>query len=310
MDYPIEIEGLTKTYPNNFTAVSDLNIKIPKGVFGFLGPNGAGKTTTIKILVGAMKPTSGTARILGDDIIKHSLETRRLIGYLPEKSGAYDSMSGSRFLCYMGELAGLSSYKASMKARELLEWSGLSDWADSPIARYSAGMRQRLGLAQSLINDPGIIFLDEPTSNLDPLGREDFIDKIRELAGEGRTILISTHIIPEIEQVVDYVAIMSRGKLILEGKLETLVYGQGDKEYRIEVDSPRALLEQLEHQDFVGNAYLENEQLFIAARDEQQLSMAVTGYCSRNNDRLRLFEPVKKDLQTIFNNAIKKARVE
>ena len=309
MDYPIEIEGLTKTYPNNFTAVSDLNIKIPKGVFGFLGPNGAGKTTTIEILVGAMKPTSGTARILGYDIIKNSLETRRLIGYLPEKPGAYDSMSGCRFLCYMGELAGLSSHKALTKARELLEWSGLAHWADSPIARYSAGMRQRLALAQSLMNDPRLIFLDEPTANLDPLGRDDFIDKIRELAGEGRSIFISTHIIPEVEQVVDYVAIMARGKLILEGKLEALVYGQGVKEYEIEVTSPRILLGQLEHQDFVVNAYLENEQLFITAKDEEQLSIAVTRFCSQNNNRLRLFEPVKRDLQTIFNNAIKKAQV-
>ncbi|MFC1980884.1 ABC transporter ATP-binding protein [Chloroflexota bacterium] len=309
MDYSIEIEGLTKTYPNNFTAVSDLNIKIPKGVFGFLGPNGAGKTTTIEILVGAMKPTSGTARILGYDIIIDSLKTRRLIGYLPEKPGAYDSMSGRRFLCYMGELAGLSSYKASMKARELSEWSGLARWADSPIARYSAGMRQRLALAQSLMNDPELIFLDEPTANLDPLGRDDFIDKIRELAGEGRSIFISSHIIPEVEQAVDYVAIIARGKLILEGKLEALVYGQGVKEYKIEVASPQTLLGQLEHQDFVVNAYLENEQLFITVKDEEQLSIAVTRFCSQNNNRLRLFQPVKRDLQTIFNNAIKKAQV-
>ena len=309
MDYPIEIEGLTKTYPNNFTAVSDLNIKIPKGVFGFLGPNGAGKTTTIEILVGAMKPTSGTARILGYDIIKDSLETRRLIGYLPENPGAYDSMSGCRFLCYMGELAGLSSYKASIRARELLEWSGLARWADSPIARYSAGMRQRLALAQSLMNDPRLIFLDEPTANLDPLGRDDFIDKIRELAGEGRSIFISTHIIPEVEQVVDYVAIIARGKIILEGKLEALVYEQRVKEYKIEVASPQILLGQLEHQDFVVNAYLENEQLYITVKDEEQLSIAVTRFCSQNNNRLRLFEQVKRDLQTIFNNAIKKDQV-
>ncbi|MFC1904324.1 ABC transporter ATP-binding protein [Chloroflexota bacterium] len=310
MDYPIEIEGLTKTYPNSFTAVSNLNIKIPRGVFGFLGPNGAGKTTTIEILVGAMKPTSGTARILGYDIITDSLKTRRLIGYLPEKPGAYDSMSGCRFLCYMGELAGLSSHKASMKARELLAWSDLARWADSPIARYSAGMRQRLALAQSLMNDPELIFLDEPTANLDPLGRDDFIDKIRELAGDGRSIFISSHIIPEVEQVVDYVAIITRGKLILEGKVEALVYGQEVKEYKIEVASPQILLGQLEHQDFVINAYLKNEQLFITVKDEAQLSIAVTGFCSQNNNQLRLFQPVKRDLQTIFNNAIKKAQVE
>ena len=306
-EYVIEIEGLSKTYPNKFTAVSGLTLKVPKGVFGFLGPNGAGKTTTIEILVGAMKPSSGTARVMGHDIVRDSLAVRRLIGYLPERPGFYDEMSGRRFLRYMGELSALDGRQASLRATELLDWVGLGGWADSPIARYSAGMKQRLGLAQSLINDPELLILDEPTANLDPLGRADFIVKVKELARQGKTIFVSTHIIPEMEQMADYVAIIAGGRLLVQGGIEELTQRREVKEYRIDVSQPELLVNELEARDFIVRTSLKDGQLLVESRDDDGLSAAIVAFCSDQHQQLHLFEPVRADLQIVFKEALAQA---
>ncbi len=303
--YAVEIEGLTKTYRNDFTAVSNLSMKVPTGVFGLLGPNGAGKTTTMQILVGAMRPSAGTARILGHDILKDSLASAKLVGYLPERPGFYDEMSGRRFLHYMGELSGLSNREASSKATELLEWAGLKGWGNSPISQYSAGMRQRLALAQSLINDPRVLFLDEPTANLDPLGRADFLNKVKELAGQGKTIVISTHIIPEMEQVADHVAIIAQGKLVVEGSIEELLHNRRPGIYRIGVSQPELLVKELMGNGFI--AYLEDGQVMVETDKEKRLSQLVVAYCWQHKEQLRLFEPVRADLQQVFQKAIETA---
>ena len=304
-EYVIEIEGLSKTYANKFTAVSDLTLKVPKGVFGLLGPNGAGKTTTIQILVGAMRPSAGTARILGRDILRDSLAARKLVGYLPERPGFYDEMSGRRFLGYMGELSGLSNREVSSRATELLEWASLKRWGDSPIAQYSAGMKQRLGLAQSLINDPRLLFLDEPTAHLDPLGRADFINKVRELAGQGKTIVISTHIIPEMEQVADHVAIITQGKLVVEGSIKELLHNSRLGIYRIDVSQAELLVKELTSNGFI--AHLEDGQVTAETEEEKRLSQFVVSFCWQHKQQLRLFEPVRGDLQQVFQEAIETA---
>ncbi len=297
----VTIEGLAKIYRNGFTAVSGLSMA---GVFGLLGPNGAGKTTTIQILVGAIKPSAGTISILGYDIFKQPLESRKLIGYLPERPGFYDEMPGRRFLDYMGELGGLSHRKAFSRARELLKWVGLKRWENSPIAQYSAGMRQRLGLAQSLINDPQILFLDEPTANLDPLGRADFIDKVRELADQGKTVVISTHIIPEMEQVADHVAIIARGKLVVEGSIKELTCSRRQGLYRIDVPQPGLLVEELTSNGFIS--HLEDGQIIAESGNEEKLSRSVVSFCWRHKQTLRLFEPVRVDLQQVFREALER----
>ena len=306
-EYVIEIEGLTKTYANRFTAVSDLTLKVPKGVFGFLGPNGAGKTTVIEILVGAMKPTSGTARILGHDITKDSLAVRKAIGYLPEMSAVYDDMSGVRFLRYMGELDGLSSKESRDRATELLEWVGLRGRANSPVSRYSAGMKQRLGLAQALMGDPQLIFLDEPTSNLDPLGRADFVEKVKELARQGKSVFISSHLIPEIEQMADHIAIIADGRLVVQGSIEELTQRQGGKEYRIEVSQPELLVKELEARDFIVKTSLKDGQFLVETGDGDKLSATIVAFCSEQHQQLRLFEPAQADLLTVFKEALAQA---
>ncbi|GMR18968.1 MAG: ABC transporter ATP-binding protein [Patescibacteria group bacterium] len=305
MKYIIEIENLTKIYPNKFTALSELTFKVPKGVFGFLGPNGAGKTTLMEILVGLMKPTVGTASILGHNIMEESIESRRHIGYLPEKPGVYEDMSGFRFLRYMGELSGLAPSKASKNAKETLKFVGLNEWGEKLAGSYSAGMRQRLALAQALIADPEVIFLDEPTANLDPLGRDDVIKKVKELAARGKTIFISSHIIPEIEQMADHIAIIHEGKLVVEGSVRDLIRRQDLNEYKIEVSEPEIVKRELETRDFVSNIRLVQNRIFVKTADSEMLSSEIPKILAAHNMRLRSFEPIKTDLETIFRDALK-----
>lgn len=231
--------------------------------------------------------------------------SRKLVGYLPERPGFYDEMTTRRFLCYMGELSGLSNREASSRAAELLEWVGLKGWEDSPIVRYSAGMRQRLGLAQSLINDPQVLFLDEPTANLDPLGRADFINKVKELAEEGKTIVISTHIIPEMEQVADHVAIIAQSKLVVEGSMRELLRSQKPEAFRIRVMCPELLVKQLMSSGFT--ACLENGQVIAETDEDKRLSRSVVSFCWQHKQQLRLFEPVRGNLQQVFQEALERA---
>lgn len=224
----IEIRNLTKIYANRVRALSRLSLDVPKGIiFGLLGPNGSGKTTLIEILVGLVKPTSGIVRILGCEPWRNSNTVNRYIGYLPENPGMYENMSGLRFLSYMGQLSGLSGFQAKKKAEELLVWIGLENWKDFKIKSYSAGMKQRLAFIHSLLNEPEVLFLDEPTGGLDPEAREKILEKIKQITGKGTTVFMSTHLLIEIERIADYVAIIDNGQLIRKGSIKEFA-GEGD----------------------------------------------------------------------------------
>lgn len=215
----IRTENLTKNY-GDVVAAKDVNVEVLHGeVYGLLGPNGAGKTTLIEMLIGALSPTSGTAKVLGKDIITESLEVRKLIGYLPEGGSFYHEMSAFRYLCYMAELGGLDKDKAVTKAQDLLEKMGLAERRDSKIATYSSGMKQRLAIAQAFITDPKIVFLDEPTSDLDPLVREEILAMIDEYVQTDKTIVLASHILPETKQICDSIAIMDQGTVKTEARL-------------------------------------------------------------------------------------------
>jgi ABC-2 type transport system ATP-binding protein len=209
----IHVSGLTKDYGPR-RAINDLNFNAKKGeILGFLGPNGAGKTTTMRILTGYMPPTSGKVQIGGYDIIENSLEVRRIVGYLPETVPLYNDMTTTEYLEYMANLRHLPN--ARKHAKETLAVVGLSDRANGYIANLSKGMRQRLGLAQALIHQPDVLILDEPTIGLDPGQVVHFRDLIREI-GRDRTVLLSTHILPEAQQVCDRVLIINKGHIIAE----------------------------------------------------------------------------------------------
>ena len=216
IEYAIITNNLTKKF-NDFVAIDNLNIKVKRGeICGLVGPNGAGKTTLIEMLICALKPTSGSAMILGKDIQKDPIRAREKIGYLPENSGFYKDMSGFRFLQYMAELGGIEKSDAKEKANTFLNRVGLSERGNSKIETYSAGMKQRLAIAQAFVTEPEVVFLDEPTSDLDPLAREKILEMISDYARKGNTILITTHVLTIIEKISDFVAIIERGKIKTE----------------------------------------------------------------------------------------------
>jgi ABC-2 type transport system ATP-binding protein len=229
MSTAIEIKELSKDYETGFwrkkkvRALDGLTLSVESGqVFGFLGANGAGKTTTIKVLMSLLYPSAGTARILGRDIA--DVEMHSKIGYCPENPYFYDYLTPIELLNYFGELFGFDAARRKMAAGELLDSVGLDerDW-NKQLRKFSKGMLQRVGLAQALINDPEVVFLDEPMSGLDPIGRRDVRELIAGLRGAGKTVFMSTHILSDIEALCDEVAILRNGRLAATGKLDDLL---------------------------------------------------------------------------------------
>ena len=212
------IDRLTKQYENKI-AVDRVSLQLTNGVYGLLGANGAGKTTFMRMLCGILKPTGGTVTFDGLDV--SSEEYRAELGYLPQDFGYYPDFSGWDFLMYMASLKGLTKLEAKRKAKELLELVSLSDVGKKKIATYSGGMKQRLGIAQALLNDPKIIILDEPTAGLDPKERVRFRNLIKDL-GKDSIVLLSTHIVSDVEHIADTVLMMKAGQIIYNGSADEI----------------------------------------------------------------------------------------
>lgn len=237
----IRTEGLTKRYDEH-TVVDRLDLEIPPGeVFGLLGPNGAGKTTTILMLLGLVEPSAGSIAVLGLDPRRHPLEVKRRVGFLPDAVGFYDTMSGRQNLRFTARLNGISD--ADHKIDALLEQVGLANAADQLAGEYSRGMKQRLGLADALIKDPAILILDEPTTAIDPEGVAEILSLIRHLAEQEVTILLSSHLLHQVQAVCDRVAIFVDGKVVAQGPPHELAAtGEGPirVEFRFEGDDRAA----------------------------------------------------------------------
>ena len=230
-EYAIQTEGLAKIYRSKFRgreikAVSNLTVNVPVGVkYGLLGPNGAGKTTFVKMLLSAVRPSAGTASIFGQDAAQP--EARRSVGYLPENHRFPTYLTGRSMLDFYSALSGLPDGERQRRIPEYLQLVGLEDWQDIRIKKYSKGMLQRLGLAQALIHRPRLLILDEPTDGVDPIGRRDIRDILNRLTGSGVTVFINSHLLSEVESFCDYVAILRKGELALEGKISLLTTGRG-----------------------------------------------------------------------------------
>ena len=236
----IEITNLSKDYETGFLkkkkvrALDDLSLTVSNGqIFGFLGGNGAGKTTTIKILMSLLFPTSGSARILGADIADFRMHQK--IGYCPENPYFYDYLTASELMNYFGELFGFDANRRQKRTADLLKRVGLDerDW-NKQLRKFSKGMLQRVGLAQALINEPEIVFLDEPMSGLDPIGRREVRELIEDLRKSGTTVFMSTHILSDVEALCDEVAILRRGRLAATGNLDELLSTHsGEQSYEV-----------------------------------------------------------------------------
>jgi len=221
MELPIKTENLKKVYylgrrKGTRTALDGLNIEVQEGaVFGFLGPNGAGKTTTIKMLLDFVHPTSGSAAIFGKPTTDSA--TRQMVGYLPEQPYFHKFLKPVEVVSMHAGLAGVERRTIRERAMNALERTGIAEYADTPIGKLSKGLTQRVGIAQALVGDPKLLILDEPTSGLDPIGRRYVRDLLIELRNEGKTIFLSSHILSEIENICDTVAVLKRGKLVESG---------------------------------------------------------------------------------------------
>lgn len=244
----IEITGLTKDFSLNLRgiklrAVDDLTLAIPEGqVFGLLGPNGSGKSTTIKIILGLLEPTVGECKVFG--VESGRVESRLNVGYLPEAPYFYRYLSGTELVRFYGRICGVPRKRLDERVREVIDWVGLSGAAQRRVGTYSKGMLQRIGLAQALVHDPRLIILDEPTAGVDPVGSAEISELILKLKTQGKTVLITSHLLAQIEDICDRVAILDRGKLILEGAVNDLV-GLQDRQSLIVDSLPPAELDEL-----------------------------------------------------------------
>lgn len=222
-DVIIALDGVTKCY-GQLKAVDDLHLHIHKGeIFGLLGPNGAGKTTTILMMLGLTEPTAGSVQVCGYNATTNPIAVKKKVGYMPDSVGFYDGMTALENLVYIGRLNGVPETEVENRAREVMEQVGLGADMHKKTATYSRGMKQRLGLADVLIKQPGVIILDEPTLGIDPTGIRDFLQLIKQLSmQQGLTVLLSSHHLHHVQQVCDRVGIFVSGKMLAEGNIDTL----------------------------------------------------------------------------------------
>ncbi|MEQ1604641.1 MAG: ABC transporter ATP-binding protein [Pyrinomonadaceae bacterium] len=317
MEYAVEIKNLSKDYETGFLvkkrirALDDLTLNVRPGqIFGFLGGNGAGKTTTIKTLMRLQFPTEGSAKILGCDI--SDVEMHRRVGYCPENPYFYDYLTAREVMDYFGELFGYDRATRSRKTADLLTAVGLAekDWKKQ-LRKYSKGMLQRVGLAQALINDPEIVFLDEPMSGLDPVGRREIRELIAGLREKGTTVFMSTHILSDIEALCDEVAILRMGKLAASGNLGDLLTDSGESrafEVNIEGVSAERIRDDIE---FIAGAAIKSRPngASIHILDEADIE-AVLKITREKGGSLASIQPVKQSLEELFVRESAEARME
>jgi ABC-2 type transport system ATP-binding protein len=305
MTSAVEISGLTKDYKTGFLkqktvrAVDGLSLNVSeKQIFGFLGGNGAGKTTTIKILMGLLFPTSGEAKVLGRDI--SDVDVHRRLGYCPENPYFYDYLTPVELLNYFGEIFGQSSAVRRQRTMELLTAVGLkeADWKKQ-LRKFSKGMLQRVGLAQSLMNDPEIVFLDEPMSGLDPIGRREIRELIASLRDQGKTVFMSTHILSDIEALCDEVAILKQGKVAASGNLQDLLMNETDRSgYEITVTNVDA--EQLRTRIPIGSDIALQPNGCIVRCDQEEHIEQIIRVIKENGGKLVSVQQERQSLEDLF----------
>jgi len=300
----VRIEELCKVF-GTFQALDGLSLTVEQGaVFGFLGPNGAGKTTTIRILTGLAHATSGRAWVAGKEVTASGHEIAHHIGYLPEEPAFYTWMTPREFLDYVGRVFGISAAERSARAKELLALAGLEEAAKRRIGGFSKGMRQRLGLAPALFNRPEVLFLDEPASALDPLGRKEVLDFIENLRGQC-TVFMSTHILADVERVCDTVGIINRGKLITAAPREALLaqYAIPAFELEVEKQSEAALTqwsETLKRENWVTSISIEGLVVHVIVKDVEVAKKELMRSITQTGLMINRYEVVRPSVEDVF----------
>jgi ABC-2 type transport system ATP-binding protein len=304
----VQIEALRKEF-GEFTALDGLSLSVEEGtIFGFLGPNGAGKTTTMRILTGLAHATSGKAYVLGNEVGADGDKISRLTGFLPEEPAFYTWMTPKEYLDYVGRIFNIPAVERASRIKELLGLAGLEDSAKRRIAGFSRGMRQRLALAQALINRPKVMFLDEPVSALDPVGRKEVLDFIEQLRGQC-TVFMSTHILEDVERVCDTVGIINHGKLVTEAPRDALLAQYAIPALEVEVDEKsQANLdtwnEALRRESWVDSTHQDGLTLRVQVNNIDAGKVEVLRSAAESRMILNKYEVVRPSLEDVFMRLI------
>jgi ABC-2 type transport system ATP-binding protein len=299
----VEVENLYKIYPGGVKALNGISFRVSKGeIYSILGPNGAGKTTTMKIIATLLKPTSGSASVMGIDVTSNPDAVRRIIGYVPQDLSADDELTGVENVILQARLYGISKGEARRRAMELLEMVGLKDAANRTVRSYSGGMRRRLELAMGLVNDPELLILDEPTLGLDVQSRLALWDYIKRLKNEGGlTILMTTHYMDEADKLSTRVAIIDRGRIVVEGSPEELKSRIGGDVIMVKVSSPlQNIMDKIGAIEGVLSVDLVENMVRIKVESAEKAMAKLLGVLSSINTSIESISIAKPTLDQVF----------
>ena len=312
-DYEIWTKDLTKVYDKRSKqtkAVDCINLRVDPGVHGFLDPNGAGKTTTINMLMGAISITGGEAYIRG--VKAGSIKAHRMIGFLPQDPIFYGNMTAREYLMYIARLFGLKKRVAETKAREILEYFELAEEEKKIISKFSGGMKQKVGVASALIHDPKLLILDEPTTNLDPIGRKKIVEYIKKLSKD-KSIFVSSHILSEIEQMCEKVTIINNGKIILMDTIENVknTHSMSSDLYILDTNANQTLLGKLVEAEGVIKAWISeiDRKIHVVHKEEEKLQEIISSLITSEKIIIKSFHQPETSLQEVFINLMKKGDV-
>ena len=301
-DAVVTLESVSVAYGSQF-ALREVTASFAPGAVGLLGPNGAGKSTMLKALLGFVPPTTGTMRVLGLDIASAPLEVRGRIGYMPETDGHIPGMNAVSFVGYCGQLAGLPAVDAMQRAHEVLYYVGLGEARYRNLETYSTGMKQRIKLAQALVHDPDLLFLDEPTNGLDPKGRDEMLELIRDIAHTKHiNLILSSHLLPDVEYTCDRVVVLDKGRVVAPGPIDELK-GPSGRVYELRVKADKDLFtSMLREAGFDCHATDEDVmRVFVPAETGPQVLFALA---ASHGVQIRHLRPSVPTLEDVFAKAV------
>jgi ABC-2 type transport system ATP-binding protein len=301
----IETVGLVKRY-GSVVALDRVDLAVPRAAIGLLGPNGAGKSTLLKILLGLSRPNGGSARVLGRDAVADGRDLRMRVGYMPEMDTLPDNATAADFVSHMAEMSGLPHRAARQRAADVLYQVGLDEERYRLVKGFSTGMKQRVKLAQAIVHDPELVFLDEPTNGLDPLGREEMLDLISRINRQlGILVVLSSHILDDVERVCDYVVVLDGGQVVASQPLHVPDDETADLHVRVDGD-PGPFLKSLEEFGLVarpaGIEFTSDE--FVIARAGDRTLDAIRDAAATTNSPLRLLRPAKRSLEDLYVDSV------
>jgi ABC-2 type transport system ATP-binding protein len=297
-DFIICTTNLTKSFGKS-VVLDDLNLRVPVGISGFIGRNGAGKTTTIGVLLGLLKPSDGMATVFGLDCWRDSFEIKRRLGVMHEVNAYPGGFTGKQFLKHVARIYGVDDVEQHVK--DALSDVGLVDAAEKKIKAYSAGMFRRLGLAQALIGEPEFAILDEPTANIDPLGRISLLDKIKQLYKDrGTSFLISTHILSDLEKVCNWLSIIDDGRIVDQGNIAELSEKYSANIYKVDVSNPMLFVENVQKLGSVTKVWIEDGKVFCKVTDADVFYEEIPKIASELKLKLKGFQHMLGTLEEIY----------